>query len=74
MMFIAINRMTRTVYTFSSRKMATAFCLRQTARGDHPDFELHQTRGDGKCAKFIGSLWRALGRNFDEVNPWRMVD
>lgn len=51
---------------YSSKEDATKAALaKNRAHPDHPAFELWHG------AKFVGTLWRGFGCDFDETDPWR---
>ena len=71
MIWLIVNRNTRSVRSFKSREEATenaiALNLQQT---DHPRFDLWSVDAENNETEWCGYLWRAFSSGFDQENPW----
>lgn len=71
MIWLIVNRNTRSVRGFKSREEATENAIALNfQQADHPRFDLWSVDAENNETEWHGYLWRAFGKDFDERNAW----
>lgn len=78
MIWLIVNRNTRSIRSFKSREEATETAIAlNLQQADHPRFDLWSVDVESNETDWCGYLWRAFGMAFDPKNAWfkpRTVD
>jgi len=72
MIWLIVNRNTRSIRSFKSREEATETAIALNLRQlDHPRFDLWSVDIDAsERERWHGFLSRGFGAEFDKANPW----
>lgn len=71
MIWLIVNRNTRSIRSFKSREEATETAIAlNLQQADHPRFDLWSVDVESNETDWCGYLWRAFGSDFDVSNAW----